>query len=119
MLSLLFILNGLFAQTPNLYDCQLILVAGDAPGGVGEAKFTVPGPLTATHGGPERTFTFGPNEVTVQAHARWRAITWRRGQNVVVASITASATDLLASTVHLAMNPEKTDESAALECSPR
>lgn len=118
MLSIFFAFAAAMAETPDHYKCQVILVAADAPGGVGEQKFTAIGPDTSTHGGPESTFNFGPNQVTVQANARWRAITWRRGQKVVAVSLTASATDLMSSVVLLAINPDKNEESVALECSP-
>ena len=120
MLSILFVVESALAQTPAFYDCQVILVAADAPdGGVGEVHFTVPGSLTVNHGGPEKTFNFGPNEITVQAHARWRGVTWRRGQKIVVSSVTASEKDLIGSVAIQAPNPENTEESVSLECSPK
>ena len=119
VLSSLTLMSSAHADTPALYNCQVIIVAKDIKDGAVDFHFEAVGPSNESHGGKEYEFTSGVHKVVVLSNARWMGLSWWRGQDIITEVLTVRADDRMAHQVLMAYNPKDQEEQASLDCLPK
>lgn len=103
---------------PLKYDCTVIVVDSRLADGNDSKSFQVAASSAGSHGGDPFPFTFGPDQISITANARWRGIDWKRAGVVIASSLDVTDADRSGNQVIMVYDPKNSDESVALECHP-
>ena len=109
---------GAFQASAADYECTARLFAKDLPNGLSEVTFAAPID-GGSHGGEEKSFTFGEHQISILVDGKWRNLTWYF-QGALVAGVVSAGGDVIAG--HHAVilyNPKDPDEELALSCGPK
>jgi hypothetical protein len=101
-----------FKKIPR-YHCNLMVVNADST--VEEKAFDITGPQ-ASHGGDERDFSLGGQDISVQVDSQFINILWRAKDKTVANVMSAVDQHSNASRVLMVKNPENPDQQIQVSC---
>ncbi len=118
LMTLLLFTATASAQELKGFKCEVLLVAKDLEKGtVWGPSFNAP-VRDGGHGGGIEEFAIHAHKVTVTADGKWRGISWRRGNQLIAETVSATAGIFDGSMTTMLHNPKDTEEYTALVCNP-